>query len=133
MTARLRIALTALAVFVVALGVAYAASAGESAEPVDQPVGKPAASLDVEASSGQPASLGDPPALPRLARRPPPPPPPPEPEPEPEPELETDTVPFQVPEPVPEEPAPVEPAPVAPTPAPTPPPQPPPVEFDDSG
>ncbi len=117
------------ALFVLALGVGYAASSsGGEQEPV-RPVGSAAVPIAVpDADGGATASadpaasgLGETPALPRMARNPKPPPRKPDPPPE------TFTEEPVVPDPVVPEPAPT---PVAP---PAPQPTPPPVEFDDEG
>jgi outer membrane biosynthesis protein TonB len=110
------------ALFLLALGVGFAASsAGEEEKPVKR-VGSQAVPLDVPAAGAATPGLAEADALPAMARKPEPPPKPAD---EPEPEVETFTEEPVAPEPV--APAIPEPAP-APTPAP-----PPPVEFDDEG
>ena len=112
--------------FLLALGVGFAASsAGEEEKPVKR-VGSEAVPLDVPAAGAESPGLGEADRLPAMARKPEPPPEPVD-EPEPEPDVETFTEEPVAPEPV-APPAP-EPAP-APAPAPAPPP---PVEFDDEG
>jgi outer membrane biosynthesis protein TonB len=112
--------------FLLALGVSFAASsAGEEEKPVKR-VGAEAVPLDVPAAGAESPGLAEADALPDMARKPEPAPKPAD-EPEPEPEVETFTEDPVAPEPV----APPEPAP-APAPAPAPEP-PPPVEFDDEG
>jgi outer membrane biosynthesis protein TonB len=112
------------ALFLLALGVGFAASsAGEEEKPVKR-VGSEAVPLDVPAAAAETPGLAEADALPAMARKPEPPPKPAD-EPEPEPEAETFEEPV-APEPV----APVPEAAPAPAPAPVPPP---PVEFDDEG
>jgi outer membrane biosynthesis protein TonB len=112
------------ALFLLALGVGFAASsAGEEEKPVKR-VGSEAVPLDVPAAAAETPGLAEADALPAMARKPEPPPKPAD-EPEPEPEAETFEEPV-APEPV----APVPEAAPAPAPAPAPPP---PVEFDDEG
>ena len=114
------------ALFLLALGVGFAASsAGEEEKPVKR-VGSEAVPLDVPAAGAETPGLAEADALPAMARKPEPPPKPAD-EPEPEPDVETFTEEPVAPEPV--APAVPEPAP-APAPAPAPPP---PVEFDDEG
>jgi outer membrane biosynthesis protein TonB len=111
--------------FLLALGVGFAASsAGEEEKPVKR-VGSEAVPLDAPAAAAETPGLAEADALPAMARKPEPPPKPAD-EPEPEPEEETFEEPV-TPEPV--APPVPEPAP-APAPAPAPPP---PVEFDDEG
>jgi outer membrane biosynthesis protein TonB len=110
------------ALFLLALGVGFAASsAGEEEKPVER-VGSEAVPLDVPAAAAETPGLAEADALPAMARKPEPPPKPAD-EPEPEPEVETFTEEPVDPEPV---------APAIPEPAPEPAP-PPPVEFDDEG
>lgn len=112
------------ALFLLALGVGFAASsAGEEEKPVER-VGSEAVPLDVPAAAAENPRLAEADALPAMARKPEPPPKPAD-EPEPEPDVETFTEEPVAPEPV----APAIPEP-APAPAPAPPP---PVEFDDEG
>lgn len=108
--------------FLLALGVGFAASsAGEEEKPVER-VGSEAVPLDVPAAAAENPRLAEADALPAMARKPEPPPKPAD-EPEPEPDVETFTEEPVAPEPV---------APAIPEPAPAPAP-PPPVEFDDEG
>lgn len=110
--------------FLLALGVGFAASsAGEEEKPVER-VGSDAVPLDAPAAAAENPRLAEADALPAMARKPEPPPKPAD-EPEPEPDVETFTEEPVAPEPV----APAIPEP-APAPAPAPPP---PVEFDDEG
>ena len=114
------------ALFLLALGVGFAASsAGEEEKPVKR-VGSEAVPLDVPAAAAETPGLAEADPLPAMARKPEPPPKPAD-EPEPEPDVETFTEEPVAPEPV--APAIPEPAP-APAPEPAPPP---PVEFDDEG
>lgn len=108
--------------FLLALGVGFAASsAGEEEKPVER-VGSDAVPLDAPAAAAENPRLAEADALPAMARKPEPPPKPAD-EPEPEPDVETFTEEPVAPEPV---------APAIPEPAPAPAP-PPPVEFDDEG
>lgn len=113
--------------FLLALGVGFAASsAGEEEKPVER-VGSDAVPLDAPAAAAENPRLAEADALPAMARKPEPPPKPAD-EPEPEPDVETFTEEPVAPEPVAPEPV----APAIPEPAPAPAP-PPPVEFDDEG